>query len=156
MRAGPHLEIGAPIAGGAQKGLGCVPAPAFLLVDLEIAHAFVAAAVEVVGGWNACLLRGMGESVEHVPAQALLFHAPFARAAGGVVAMQAFEVFACAFGLVEAPMVLMATEGGQHLVPAPGIVARELGPLVVVARLAAHVDHAVDTAAAAQRLAARV
>jgi hypothetical protein len=30
------------------------------------------------------------------------------------------------------------------------------GPLVVVARLAAHVDHAVDAAAAAQRLAARV
>jgi hypothetical protein len=153
LRAGPHLEVVAPVAGGAQKGLGCVPAPALLLVDLEIAHAFVVAAVEVVGGWNAGLLRRVGKGVQHVPAQALFFHTPFARAAGGLVAVQAFEVFVHIAGLVQPPVVFMAAERGQHLVPAPGVVASDLGPLVVVARLAAHVDHAVDAAAAPQRLA---
>ena len=40
--------------------------------------------------------------------------------------------------------------------PAPRVVAGRRGPRVVVARLAAHVDHAVDARAAAQRLAARI
>ena len=50
----------------------------------------------------------------------------------------------------------MAAEVGKGVVPAPARIAGQLRPLVVVARLAAHVDHAVDAAAAAQRLAARV
>ena len=154
--AGPHFKVGPPIAGGAQEGLGRVPAPAAFLVHLEVAHAFVGAAVEVVGGGNAGFLGGLGKGVQHIPAQALLFHAPFAGAAGGFVAVQAFEVFIDALGLVQPPVVFVAAEVGQHVVPTPAVIARQLGPLVVVARLAAHVDHAVDAAAAAQRLAARV
>src|SRR3989344_4750458 len=156
LGAGPHLEVGAAVAGGPQEGLGGVPAPAAFLVHLKVAHASVAAAVEVVGGRDARLLRGLGKAIEDIPAQALLFHAPLAGAAGGLVAMQALEVFIHAAGLVQAPVVLVAAEVGQGVVPAPAGVARQFGPLVVVARLAAHVDHAVDAAAAAQRLAARV
>ena len=59
LGAGPHLKVGASITGRAQKGFGRVPAPAGFLVDLEVAHAFVVAAVEVVAGGNASLLRGL-------------------------------------------------------------------------------------------------
>ena len=57
LRAGPHLEVGPAKAGRAQKGFGRVPAKTAFLVDLEIAHAFVVAAIEVFGGRNAGLLR---------------------------------------------------------------------------------------------------
>ena len=57
---------------------------------------------------------------------------------------------------VEPVVVFVRLEVGQAGVPAPVGVARQLCPLVVVARLAAHVDHAVDAGAAAQRLAARI
>ena len=156
LGGGPHLEVGASVAGGAQKGLGGVPAPAIFLVDLEVTHAFVAAAVEIIGGRNTRLLRGLGKSIQYIPAQALLFHAPFARAASALAAVQAFEIFIHTAGLVEAPVVLVAAEIGQGVVPAPAVVTRQFGPLVVVARLATHVDHAVDAAAAAQRFATRV
>jgi hypothetical protein len=53
-------------------------------------------------------------------------------------------------------VVLVQLEPGQRVAPRPGVVAGQLRPLVVVAGLAAHVDHAVDAAAAAQRLAARI
>ena len=52
-------------------------------------------------------------------------------------------------------VVLGLLEIGQHVVPAPAGIA-ELAPAVVVGRLAAHVDHAVDRGAAAQHLAARI
>ena len=83
---GPELEVGAAVAGRTQEGLGRVPAPAAFLVHLEVAHAFVVAAVEVVVGGNARLYRGLGKGIEHVPAQALLLDAPFA--AGLVVPHQ--------------------------------------------------------------------
>ena len=50
---------------------------------------------------------------------------------------------------------LGALEVGQHVVPRPAAAA-ELRPDVVVGRLAAHVEMAVDRARAAQHLAARV
>jgi hypothetical protein len=52
-----------------------------LLVDVEVAHAEVVAAVEVVGQRNARLLRRGLEGIQHVPAQALLLDAPFAAVA---------------------------------------------------------------------------
>ena len=52
-------------------------------------------------------------------------------------------------------MILVAQEIGQHVVPAPAV-KPELAPAVVVARLAAHVDHAVDGGAAADHPAARI
>ena len=53
-------------------------------------------------------------------------------------------------------VVFVQLKVGQRLVPAPGVVAGDLRPLVVITRLAAHVNHAVDARAAAQHLAARV
>jgi hypothetical protein len=47
-------------------------------------------------------------------------------------------------------------EGREHVLPAPGVVADRSRPAVVVARLAAHVDHPVDARTATERLAARV
>ena len=44
----------------------------------------------------------------------------------------------------------------QAVVPSPCIIACDLRPLVVVPRLAAHINHAIDTAATAQYFAARV
>ena len=57
LRRGPQLEIRAGVAGRAQKSLGRVPAPALALVHFEIANALVVAAVEVIGGRDAGLLR---------------------------------------------------------------------------------------------------
>ena len=166
---GPHLEIGTAVAGRAQERLGRVPAPTAFLVHFEVAHALVVAAVEVVCGRNAGLLRGLGKGVKHIPAQALLLDPPFAP--GLVVAQQgavavsrlALEIHQLGgntLGAVQCVgafvIVLMVLEVGQGIVPAPGLVARQLRPLVVVARLAAHVDHAVDARAATQHLAARV
>ena len=75
--AGPDFQIAAPQC-RAQKCLGGVPAHTAALVDLEIAHALVIAAIEVIGGRNAVGLGSAGERVEHVPAQALALDAPFA------------------------------------------------------------------------------
>ena len=166
LRAGPHFKVGPAKAGRAQKGFGRVPAKAAFLVDFEIAHTFVVAGVEVVSRRNSGLLRRQREGVQNVPAQALLFHAPFAAdflgqaLAAGVlafVAVQSPEVFVdLALRCVKLVVVLVHAKAGQRAVPAPDIVAGEFGPALVVARLAAHVDHAVDAGRAAQRLAARV
>ena len=73
------------------------------------------------------------------------------------VAVQTPEVFVdLALRCVKLVVVLVHAKAGQRAVPAPDIVAGEFGPALVVARLAAHVDHAVDAGRAAQRLAARV
>ena len=85
----PQLKVGARIAGGAQKRLGRVPAPAIALVHIEVRHPFVAAPVEVVGGRNARLLGSLRKRVQHVPPQALLFDAPFAT---GVAPAQGVQV----------------------------------------------------------------
>ena len=53
-------------------------------------------------------------------------------------------------------MVFMQLEVRQRVGPGPGGVAAQSCPVVVVARLAAHVNHAVDAGRAAQRFAARV
>ena len=53
-------------------------------------------------------------------------------------------------------MVFVQLEVRQALVPAPRIVACDLRPLVVVTRLAAHVNHAVDAGASAEHLATGV
>ena len=53
-------------------------------------------------------------------------------------------------------MVFVQLKVGQGLLPGPTGIAHQLGPAVVVARLATHVNHAVDAAAAAKRFATRV
>ena len=54
-----------------------------------------------------------------------------------------------------ARIVLGALEVGQHRVVVPALAAA-LAPFVVVGGVAAHIDHAVDRAGAAQHLAARL
>src|SRR6202011_1092694 len=57
--------------------------------------------------------------------------------------------------LVRAALVTFhPPEDRQHVLIAPAAVA-ELGPVVVILRLAAHIDHAVDRARSAHHLAAR-
>ena len=86
--------------------------------------------------------RRLGKGVQHIPAQALFVNAPFAASTVHVVA-----------ALV---VVLMAFEIGQGVVPAPTRVTCDIGPVVVIARLTTHVNHAVDAGAAPQDLAARI
>src|SRR5690606_29064174 len=81
---------------------------------------------------------------------------PLTRSPGAFAAVQLLELRTGAAGLVQAPVVFVLSKRRQHMLPAPGVVAGELRPLVVVARLAAHVNHAVDARAPAQRLATRV
>jgi hypothetical protein len=115
------------------------------------------------------LLCRLRKGIEDVPAQALLFDAPFATrhataqgvevtARGQICGRQQFRL--AAFGAVKLVgafvVVFMQLEIGQRLLPAPLVVAGDLRPLLVVARLAAHVDHAVDAGAAAEHAAARV
>jgi hypothetical protein len=63
---GAHLEV-APGPHRPQEGLAGVPAQAALLVGLEVAHPFVIAAIEVVAGRDAGLLRGQRKGIEQRP-----------------------------------------------------------------------------------------
>ena len=110
--AGPDLQV-RPALDRPQERLGRVPADAGALVDLEVADALVVAAVEVVGVRDAGLLRGRGEGVEHVPAQALLLDPPLAAGtlAGRIEPGRGVE-------RVGAPVeVLVLEEVGQALRP---------------------------------------
>src|SRR3546814_57108 len=91
---------------------------------------------------NAGLLGRFGETIENVPAQPQLLDTQLAAAA---------VMCACA-----APMILTFLEDGQHGIPTPFRIAAELCPLVIVARLATHVDHAVDRRRAAENPPARI
>ena len=129
----------------AQESFRGIPAHAAPLIDVEVAAALVVAAVEVVGLGDAGLRRRLPEGVEdsqrmrgssmrHSPPRACIVEEPSA---------------------LERPLVLVLLEIGQHVVPGPAGIAH-LPPQVVVARLAAHVDHAVDRRAAAEHPAARI
>mmetsp|Transcript_6308 Transcript_6308/g.25549 ORF Transcript_6308/g.25549 Transcript_6308/m.25549 type:complete len:320 (+) Transcript_6308:1316-2275(+) len=155
LGAGPELEVGPGQGRRPQKGLGRVPAPALFLVDFEITDALVGAGIEVAGGRDAGLLCCGGKSVEDGPAQPLLLHPPLALAAAGRVVHLGKARGRC-FRLVQPPVVFVLAEGAQHPLPAPGVVSGQRGPVVVVAALATHIDHAVDAGAATQHLAARV
>ena len=116
VRAGPDLQVVA-LLHRAQEGLGRVPAHAGALVDLEVAHAFVVAAVEVVAGRDAGLLRRLREGVEDLPAQALLLHAPLAAGAlaGGIEAGRGVE------GVGTLVEVLVLEGGGTRPSSQPGL-----------------------------------
>ncbi len=139
-RVGDDFQVGA-LQRGAQKTLGGIPAHAAFLVDFEIAAALVAAAIEIDHLGYADLGGRVAKRVEDLPRQALLLDPPFA--AGAVHLVRAARVVFGAFVV------------GQHIVPSPAGIAERL-PFCKIARLAAHVDHAVDRRAAAQHPAARV
>jgi hypothetical protein len=140
QHAGLEFEI-RPLQHRLEERLGRRQADAALLVHVEIADAAVVAGVEVGGAWNAHLVGSRGDGVEDRPGDAHLLDPPFARAA-------------VMLGVAEEVPVEPA-EGRQHVVPAPALQS-ELAPMVVVGRLAAHRDHAVDRRAAADDLAARI
>jgi len=166
LRRGPQLKVGTRIAGGSQKCFGGVPTPTAFLVHLEITHALIRAAVEVIAGGNAGLHRGLGKRVQDVPTQALFFNTPFATSvmvAQGLVVnalalhqQLAFGALGAVQSICALVMVFMQLEVGQAVFPAPTRVARDVCPVVVVAGLAAHVNHAVDAGATTQHLAAWV
>jgi len=141
LRIGAHREVGAG-RHRPQERLGGIPADAAPLVDLEVAHAEVVAAVEIVGARNAALHAGFDERVQQVPAQSLRLHPP--------LAARAMELAGAAI------VILGTTEQRQHRLPPPAGVAGGLRPPVVVLALPAHIDHAVDRGAAAEHAAARI
>ncbi|KAG0164910.1 hypothetical protein DFQ30_009234 [Apophysomyces sp. BC1015] len=141
LRAGDDGQVRPP-AGGPQKRLGRVPAPPRTLVHVEIADAAVVAAIEIVGGRNARLLRGLTECFENPPFQPLFLDTPFA--AGAMP------------GVTAAVIVLAAPEHRQYRIPAPTRIAAGASPFIVVLALPTHVDHAVDRRRSAEYPAARV
>src|SRR5690606_20681112 len=102
---------------------------------------FVIAPVEVVDARYAEGLGGSLKRVENLPMHAHLLDAPFSARAMHVVGA--------------AVIVLGFPEIGKHIVPAPAGAAH-LAPKIIVARLAAHIDHAVDGGATAKHLAAGI
>lgn len=126
-----RLQIGAGGAGTlAVAGGGLVETDAVLAV-----------AVEVVAIGQVQLLAGADK--RHAQRMAIAVFADRQQPVGAVVVVgQAF-------------VGLGAFEVGQHLPVAPAGAAIALGPVVVILRLAAQVDHAVDRTAAAQHFALR-
>ena len=125
---------------GLQIGLGSAPASAPGGRRLVVADALLSRPIEIVGARDAEAFRGCDHRVCQRRFRYWIRHVE--RAAHAVQR-------ACATLLV-----LCLLEEGQHAVPVPAN-ATPLAPLVVVLRVAAHVDHAVDGGCAAERLAAR-
>ena len=134
------LQVG-PLHRRPEEAPGRGPAHPLPLVHLEEARALVVAVVEIGARLDAELPRALLHRVEDLPAQPLRRDLPAAAAA----------VHRRGAGV----MVFGLQEVGQDIVPAPAKVA-ELAPVLVVRRLAAHVDHAVDRRAPARHLAAGI
>ena len=117
------------------------PALAVLLRDLVGAEALLLLGVEIVADAELRLARGLQIDLPHriVGTQSR----DMERAALAVI-------FAVEFGIV-----LRALEVGQHVGIGPAGVA-ERGPVVVIAAVAADIDHGVDRGRAAEPLAARL
>ncbi len=139
-RPGHHRQI-RPVRHRAQEGVGRAPAPAALLVHLEVGAAEVVAAVEHLDRRDAALGRRRAPGVDDLPAYARVLDAHLA--AGAVAVDRAVLI------------VFQGKKQGQDFVPRPSPVA-ERGPVVPVLFLAAHVDHGVDRRAAAEHAAARI
>ncbi len=126
---------------GFQKPPRGGPAPSALLVDVEIADAFIVAGVEIGDPPNPHLLGGIADGVQNFPGQPRRLDPP--AAAGAMVFAGAQE------------MILQPQEVRQHVVIAPAGEA-ELTPVVVIGGLSPHRDHGVDRRRAADHLAARI
>ena len=133
-------QIGS-LQGRLQKPSRRRPAAAALLVDVEIADAFIVAGVEVRNSPDSHFLSGIADRVQNCPGQPRRFDPPAAAAA-------------MMLALAE-EMILKTPEGGLHVIPAPAGEA-ELTPMIVVGRLSAHRDHGVDRGRAADHLAAGI
>ena len=143
---GAYMQIGALLHYRMQIGRGGRTALAVLraameLRDLVVANAFLLRAVEVLVAFQAGLDAGLDECLGDRARAALL--RDLQRAAAAMPFALAALV---AFG---------ALEVGQHLLEAPATAAGAR-PVVVVAAVAAHVEHGVDGAGAAQAAASRL
>ena len=140
-RAGDHGQVG-PLHRGPQERFRRAPAHAVALVHIETPDAFVVAAIEVLDLRNAGFGRGIRKRFEDLPSQ---FDALDAQLAALPVLL-----------VRAAPVVFGLHEDRQHVLPRPAGVAGQLRPLVVVARLAAQIEHRVDRGAAAEHAPARI
>ena len=139
-RAGPDGQRGVR-RDTPQVGPGRGGAQAALDVHVEAAEALLPRAVDVAGRREAGLAAGLEEG-------------PAERVELGLAA-DPDRPLAAAVAVGAGRESLQALEVGQHLVVAPAAAAA-LGPALVVQRVAAQVDHAVDRGGAAQGLAARL
>lgn len=105
------------------------PAPAALLIDVEVSDALVVAGVEIRRFADSHFMRGLGNCIKHLPGQSRGFDPP--AAADAVMFAFAKE------------MIFKLLEGREHVVPAPAG-QPELPPVVVIRCLSAHRDHGVD------------
>ena len=140
VRSRPHVEVW-PVAIGREIGSRRTPAFAVLLRQLIESDAFLLRAVEV-----------------DIAPQTLRFRRcePQLREAAGRARIGDIERTALPMeGIDEAFVVFRAPEKGQHLGVRPAPVT-ERRPGIVVAAMPPRVDHRVDRARAAQRLAARL
>ena len=137
MRFCFHNEV-RPIARGFQISRRSAP-PAFVIrCRLVIPAAFLRGTIEV-GSLRDARLRARGQQrLRDFPVVRLVGHPQ--RPTGTM------EFVGAAF------VVLGFAEIGQHVIVRPAFIA-QLSPLVVIGGIAAHVDHAVDAAGAAQHLA---
>ena len=139
MRAGADHQIGA-LACRLQIGLRGAPAAAVQRGGLVVAAAFLLRAVEVGIARDAGLHAGLQHRIGEFEATRLIGN--MQRAADAVEIIRA------------ADLVLRLLEIRQDQVPVPALAAA-LAPFIVVAVVAADIDHAVDRAGPAKRLAAR-
>ena len=133
-------QIGA-MQSGLQKTPRRRPAASALLVDVEIADAFIVAGVEIRNFPDSHLFRRVADRVQNGPGQPRRFDPP--AAADAVMLAFAQKV------------IFEPAERGQHVVITPAGQA-ELAPVVVIGGLSAHRDHGVDGGGAADHLAAGI
>src|SRR5688572_16002033 len=108
LGTGHHGQV-RPMHDRPQESVGRAPAPAALLVHLEVGAAEVVAAVEYLDRRDAALGRGLAPGVDDVPAHARILDAHLA--AGAVAVDRAMLV------------VLQGAKDRQDLIPRPAAVA---------------------------------
>ena len=141
VRAGLDAQIGAAAHMRMEIGARRAPAFAVLLRQLIDAEAFVVLGIEVVADPELALARALQKDLLHRIVGAQFVDGE--RAALAVILA------------VEIGVVFRAFEIGQHVGIRPAGIA-ECGPLIVVAAVAADIDHGVDRGGAAEPLAARL
>jgi hypothetical protein len=139
--AGFDPQIGAAGHMGVEIGPRRTPAFAVLLRHLVDAEAFVIPAVEILADAELALARALQEDLLH-------------RVVGAQFVDRQRAALAVIFA-VEIGIVFRALEVGQHVGERPAGVAQR-GPLIVVAAVAADIDHGVDGGRTTEALAARL
>ena len=128
LRAGSHIEIGAP-AHGPQVARRCTATQAIPGEELEIAHSLLHASIEIIGARDTQLRCAVDDRFDQL--------VPLADIRAGERAIGAMR------GTGAAHVAFTANEIRQHVGPAPARVTR-CRPLVVILALPAHVDQPVD------------